>query len=160
MQNARQNPERVKRVFSILVGVYGLLFLIAMTCTIVSLFSVNDLLSNATHVDGQVVALHYGAKGTRAPVVRFKTTTGETLELQSSIHSSLAPNVGDTVKVIYRTSNPRDWHIDDWIHLYFWTMMGSIFTLTWLLFLTSTKLIGDYQIRKLEVAGVNSTTKI
>ncbi len=155
MVNAEGSPVRTRRVFAILFKVYGFLFLIATIGTVISLVCVNDLLANAAHVDGQVVDVSYGSKGTRAPVVRFKTASGEMLQLQSDLHTSPAPNVGDSVKVVYRTSNPRDWRIDDWIHLYFWTLMGSIFMFAWAMAITITTLVARYQIRKLERAGAS-----
>ena len=150
MFSAEGSPVRTRKVFAVLVTVYGVLFLIATIATVVSLVCINDLLANAAHVDGQVVDIAYGSKGTRAPVVRFKTASGETLQLRSDLYSSPAPNVGDTVRVVYRTSNPRDWRIDDWIHLYFWTLMGSIFMFAWAMAITITTLICRYQIRNLE----------
>ena len=134
---------------------YGSLFLIATIGTVISLVCVNDLLSNADHVNGQVVNITYDGKGRRAPVVRFKTANGEMLQLKSDLYTSPAPNAGDTVRVVYRTSNPRDWRIDDWIHLYFWTLMGSIFMFAWAMAITITTLVGHYQVRKLERAGAS-----
>lgn len=141
MVNAKGSPVRTRNVFAVLVKVYGFLFLIATIGTVISLVCVNDLLANAVHVNGQVVDISYGAKGRRAPVVRFKTANGEMLQLKSDLYTSPAPNVGDTVKVVYRTSNPRDWRIDDWIHLYFWTLMGLIFMFAWAMAITITKLV-------------------
>jgi hypothetical protein len=153
MVNAEGNPVRTRRIFAVLDKVYGSLFLIATIGTVISLVCVSDLLTNATHVNGQVVYITYGAKGARAPVVRFKTANGEMLQLQSDLYTSPAPKMGDTVKVVYRTANPRDWRIDDWIHLYFWTLMGLIFMFAWAMAIIITKLIGHFQIRKLERAG-------
>ncbi|MBX9721661.1 MAG: DUF3592 domain-containing protein [Candidatus Obscuribacterales bacterium] len=150
MNTAARNPVQARKVFGILVKVFGFCLLAATMVTIISLFCVNDLLANATHVDGQVVALESSAKGALAPVVRFKTTNGEILQLKSFLATSPAPKVGDSVKVVYRTSNPRDWQIDDWIHLYFGTLMGSVFMFAWAMALAITKLVGDRQIRKLE----------
>lgn len=148
MVNAEGSPIRGRKVFSILGRIYGLLFLISAICTIISLVCVYDLLVNAAHVNGQVVGIISGSKGRRAPVVQFKTANGEILQLQSQLYSSPAPNVGDTVKVVYRSSNPRDWRIDDWIHLYFWTILGSVFMFSWAMAITITKLIEDKQRRK------------
>jgi hypothetical protein len=155
MVNAKGSPVRIGNVFAILVKVYGCLFLIATICTVISLVCVNDLLANAAHVNGEVVDITYGAKGTRAPVVRFKTTNGEMVKLKSNLYTSPAPNVGDTVRVVYRTSNPRDWRIDDWIHLYFWTLLGSIFMFAWGMAIAITTLVGRHQIRKLERDGAS-----
>lgn len=155
MVNAEGNPVRTRNVFALLVKVYGFLFLIATIGTVISLVCVKDLLANAVHVNGQVVDITNGAKGRRAPVVRFKTANGEILQLKSDLYTSPAPNVGDTVRVVYRISNPRDWQIDDWFHLYFWTLMGSIFMFAWAMAITITKLVGHYQVRKLERAGVS-----
>lgn len=125
------NPRSTKKALAILVKVFSMLFLAAATCTVVSVISVFDLLANSDHVEGKVVNLAIGNKGTRAPVVQFRTTGGESLELTSPVYTSSAPNVGDSVKVIYRKSNPHDWNIDDWLHLYFWTLLSSIFTVVW-----------------------------
>ena len=148
--DAARTPGQARKVFAILLRVYGFCLLAAAMVTIISLFCVNDLLANATHVNGQVVNLEHGGKGGLAPVVRFKTTNGEILQLKSYLSTSSPPKVGDSVKVVYRTSNPRDWQIDDWIHLYFWTFMGLLFMFVWAIALTVTKLLGDHQIRKLE----------
>jgi hypothetical protein len=153
MVKADGNPVRTRKVLAVLVKVYGLLFLISTICTVVSLLSVNDLLANATHVNGQVIGLNYGSKGRRAPVVRFETANGEKLELKSDFYTSPAPNVGDTVKVLYRTSNPRDWRIDDWIYLYFWTLLGAIFMFAWAITLTVVILISRNQARKLDASA-------
>jgi len=148
---------RTRNVFAVLVKVFGFLFLIATIGTVTSLVRVNDLLSNAVHVNGQVVDINSDAKGRRAPVVRFTTAKGEMLQLTSDLHTSPAPNVGDTVRVVYRISNPRDWQIDDWLHLYFWTLMGSIFMFAWAMAVTITALVGRHQIRKLERAAASPT---
>ncbi len=145
-----RSPAEARKVFRILVTVFGCCLLAATVATIMSLFFVNDFLTNSTHVDGEVVGLERGGKGSQAPIVRFKTVNGEILELQSFLSTSPAPEVGDRVKVIYRTANPRDWQIDDWIHLYFWTLMGAIFMLAWAIATTVTQLVGASLIRKLE----------
>ena len=153
MVNAKASTEKVRKVFGILVRVYGTIFLLATVCTLITLFFAYDFQSNASRVDGHVVRLNLGSKGQKAPVVRFQTAGGETLEMQSYLHSSATQNVGDTVKVLYRSSNPKDWQIDDWIHLYFWVLMSSIFMFAWGIATLSTKLIGDALIRKREHAG-------
>lgn len=153
MVNAAGNLSRAPKVIPLLVRLYSLFFLIATTFTIVSLILVSDFMTNAVHVSGQVVGSEIGAKGTRAPIVRFRTTKGEMLQLKSSFYTSPAPNVGDTVKVLYRITNPRDWCFDDFMHLYFWTFLGSVFMFAWALAITLTKLIGDHQIRKLKRDG-------
>ncbi|MBX9667320.1 MAG: DUF3592 domain-containing protein [Candidatus Obscuribacterales bacterium] len=150
MGTTPRSPGEARKVFRILVTVFGCCLLAATVATIVSLFFVNDFISNSTHVDGEVVGLERGAKGSLAPVVRFKTANGEILQLQSFLSTSPALKVGDGVKVVYRTANPRDWQIDDWIHLYFWTLMGSIFMLAWAIATTVTQLVGASLIRKLE----------
>ncbi len=155
MKTCAENPGQARKVLGILVRVYGVCLMAAAMGTLASLFCVYDLLANATHVDGEVVGLEHGAKGGLAPVVRFKTANGEILQLKSYLSTSPASNLGDSVKVVYRTSNPRDWQIDDWIHLYFWTLMGSVFTLAWAIAITITKLVGDHKIRKLESADKN-----
>lgn len=155
MRKTPQSPSEIRKVSAFLVRLYGFFFVVATIGTAISLFCVNDLLANATHVDGQVVATEYGAKGARAPVVRFKTAGGETLQLKSNLHTSSAPNVGDTVKVVYRTSNPQDWRIDDWIHLYFYTLIGSVFMFVWAIATIIVRFTSDYQIRKLERAGTS-----
>lgn len=147
MGTAQGSPAQTQKVFGILVRVFGFCLLVAVMCTGIALFCVCDLLANATRVDGEVVDLEYGAKGTAAPVVRFTTANGETLQLKSYLSTSPAQKVGDTVKVVYRTTNPRDWQIDDWIHLYFWTFMGLVFTFAWGMALTITKFVGDRRIR-------------
>lgn len=141
--------NKTRKVYTVLFIVFGLLFIAATAWTTLSLFSVYDLLANSTHVNGQVVNLVAGAKGTHAPVVRFQTTSGETVVLTSDLFSSPGPNVGDNVNVIYRNSNPRDWKIDDWFHLYFLTLMGSIFMFAWGFALVITAAIRHSQIRKL-----------
>lgn len=153
MVNTEETLAKTRKVFGILVPIFGLLFLTAVSAVIVSLYFVNDLLANSTRVDGQVVALEPGAKGALAPVVEFKSADGETLKLKSFMSVSPAPQVGDTVKVIYRTSNPQDWRIDNWMQLYFWTFMSSIFAISWGIAFGATKLAGDFQIRKLVKAS-------
>ena len=150
MNTTTESPVQARKVIGILVRVFGFCLLAATMVTIISLFCINDLLANATHVNGQVIDLERGAKGTLAPVIQFKTANGEVLQLKSYLSTSPGPKVGDIVKVVYRTSNPRDWRIDDWLHLYFYPLMGSIFMLAWAIALTITKLAGDHQIRKLE----------
>lgn len=158
MVKPTKTPNRIRIVFDVLVTVFSLLFVIATIATVVSLLAVNELLANASHVDGLVVDMKNGAKGTQAPVVRFQTANGETIQAESNLYTSPAPKVGDTLKVVYRTSNPHDWQIDDWIHLYFWTFMGSIFMIAWATATIVTKLVGVYQVRKLE-APENITTQ-
>ncbi len=148
MVKAAKNPTQARKVIAFVIRLYCLLFLIATIGTVISLVCVNNLLANATHVTGQVVGINGDSKGRRAPVVQFKTTNGEVLQLKSQLYTSPAPNVGDTVGVIYRTSNPRDWLIDDWIHLYFWTLMGSVFMFAWAMAIAVTKLLDIYQMRK------------
>jgi hypothetical protein len=151
-----ESPTRARKVITFLVRLYCVFFLIATMGTITSLVFVNEFLANAAHVEGQVVDIAYGAKGTRAPIVRFTTTNGESIQLKSNLYTSPGPNVGDNVKVVYRISNPRDWRIDDWIHLHFWTFFGSIFMFAWGMAIALTKLIGDHQTRKLaRAAGAN-----
>ena len=152
MVKAEESPARTRNVFAVLGIVFGILFLIATIGTVVSLVGVNDLLTNATHVDGRVVNMIYDSKGRRAPVVRFETANGAILQLKSALYTAPAPNVGDPVKVVYRSSNPQDWQIDDWFHLYFWTLMGSIFMFAWAMAMTTTTLVGQYQLRKVEQA--------
>lgn len=147
MVDAETKRIRTQKTCSVLIKVYGVLLLISAVCTVISFVNVNELLVNATHVNGQVVEISRGAKGRRAPIVRFTTTAGETLQLRSDLYTSPAPNVGDTVKVIYRTSNPRDWRIEDWIHLYFWTMMGSIFTVCWAIAIFVIKVVERRQLK-------------
>lgn len=158
MVKATKSPSQARRVLAFLVRLFTFFFVIATISTVISLFCVNDLLANAEHVNGLVVDIKYGTKGRRAPVVRFETTNGEILQLKSRLYTSPAPNVGDTVRVVYRTSNPQDWQIDDWIHLYFWTLIGSVFMFSWAMAIIITKLVGDNQIRKLERAGASPTT--
>ncbi|MBX9720346.1 MAG: DUF3592 domain-containing protein [Candidatus Obscuribacterales bacterium] len=153
MVRVEASLARKRKVFTILFRVYACLFLIATTCTIFSLVSVNDLLANSSHVNGLVVDTTYGSKGRRAPVVRFQIANGEMLVLKSDFYTSSAPNVGDTVKVVYRTSNPRDWRIDDWMHLYFWTLMGSIFMFAWAMAIILTMLIGRNLAKKIDASA-------
>lgn len=152
MDNSTENLSRARKVSTFLVRLFGLFFLIATIATVISLLQVNDLLANSTSVDGQVVNISYGSKGTRAPVVRFTTSNGETLELKSQFYTSPGPNVGDTVKVLYRTANPQDWQINDWFHLYFPTLFGGVFMFAWGVAAVTTKLVTDHQIRKRERA--------
>ncbi len=151
MVNAEGSTVRNRRkVFAILLKVYGFLFLIATIATIISLVNVNDLLANAAHVNGEVIELSYDSKGRRAPVIRFKTTNNEIIQLKSDLYTSPAPKVGDNVGVVYRSSNPRDWRIDDWIHLYFWALLGLVMMFAWGTALTITALVGRQLIRKRE----------
>lgn len=147
MVKAESNPDQARKVFAILFRVYGLCLLAAAIATAVCLFSVNDLIANSTRVDGQVVDLERTAKGGIAPVVRFTTRKGEVIQLRSGLATSPAPKLGDSVKVLYRTSNPQDWRIDDLIHLYFWTFMGLFFMFAWALALAIVKLLHDRQNR-------------
>lgn len=149
MINAEESPVRTRNVFTVLVRVYSVLFLTASISTVVSLVYVNDLLTNAAHVDGQVVDITSDAKGRRASIVRFKTVDGQVIQAKSDLYTSPAPSVGDSLKVVYRLSDPKDWRIDDWVHLYFWTLMGSIFMFAWALAVIIVKLI-EYQRRKTE----------
>jgi len=149
MINAEESPVRTRNVFAVLVRIYSVLFLTATISTVVSLVYTNDLLTNAAHVDGQVVDITSDAKGRRAPIVRFKTVDGQVIQAKSDLYTSPAPSVGDSLKVVYRISDPKDWRIDDWVHLYFWTLMGSIFMFAWALAVIIVKLI-DYQRRKTE----------
>jgi hypothetical protein len=153
MVNTESSPRQTRKVVAFLVKVYGFLFSLALTGTVISLICVNDLLANAARVNGEVIDITYGTKGTRAPVVRFKTAKGEIFQLTSDVYTSPAPNVGDVVKVVYRTSNPRDWRIDDWIHLYFWTLMGLIFMFAWAIAITITTVVGHYHFVRLERAA-------
>ncbi len=150
MVKAEESPARTRNVLAVLVKVYSVLFLIAAIGTVISLVCINDLLTNAAHVDGHVVDLTTDAKGRRAPVVQFKTVNGELIQAKSDLYTSPAPSVGETVKVVYRISNPKDWRIDDWVHLYFWTIMGSIFTFAWAVAVIIVKLVGHYQRHKIE----------
>lgn len=143
MTNSTQNPIQARRTIALLVRIFGTIFLIATIATVIQVVRVSDLLANSTRVDGHVVELKPGSKGTQAPVVRFSTASGETLQLQSSLYTSPAPIVGETVKVIYRTSNPQDWQIDDWINLYFGTILSSIFMVAWGVATIVMKVIGD-----------------
>ncbi len=152
MVNAEGSPARTRNVVAILVRVYSILFLIATLSSAISLVCVNDLLRSAAHVDGQVIDITRDAKGRRAPVVRFKTVNGQVFQAKSSMYTSPAPDVGDVVKVVYRISDPRDWQIDDWLHVYFWTLMSSIFMFAWAMAVIMTKLFGSYHRKKLERA--------
>ncbi len=152
MVKATKTASELRRVLSVLVGLFFVFFLIATICAGFALFRVNDLVASSTHVDGMVVGTNSDTKGRRAAVIRFQTTNGETRQLKSNLYTSPAPKPGETVKVLYRTSNPDDWQIDDWIHLYFWPMLGSIFMFTWGVAALVTKLAGDYQVRNLERA--------
>lgn len=138
-----KSSARIRRDLKILLVVYSFCLFVATMVTTMSLFRVKDFLANATHVNGRVVALEPGAKGALAPVVRFTTASGETLQLKSFLSTSPAPKVGDSVKVLYRTSNPHDWLIDDWLHLYFWAIVGAMFMFAWTVALTITKVLGD-----------------
>ncbi len=155
MNNADSRLAQTRIVFAILVKVFGIIFLIATVCTVVSLISVNDLLANAAHVDGQVIKIVSDSKERIAPVVRFKTSSGQILDLQSNFYTSPGPSKGDKVRVVYRNSNPRDWQIDDWIHLYFGTLMGAIFMFAWGIATMVTRLVGRHQVRKLEQTTAN-----
>ncbi len=131
MGNSIANKSDARRVYAILARVFGSCFLVFAICTAVSIYRVNDMLANSTHVSGQVVGLMTTAKGAKAPVVRFQTATGEMIQARANIASSSGPAVGDTVKVLYRTADPHDWLIDDFLNVYFWTMMSSIFSTVW-----------------------------
>ena len=152
MVKTKQSPEQARRVITFLVRLFSLFSIIAAIGAVISLGCVNDLIRNSSHVDALVVDLSYGAKGARAPIVRFKTASGETLQLKSQLYTSPSPNVGDTIKIVYRNSDPKDWQIDDWIHLYFWTLFSSVFMIAWAIAAIVTKAIGEYSIRKLERA--------
>ena len=153
MSNTAASREKARMASGFVVKVFGFLLLVSATCTAISVYRTSEFLANATHVNGQVVDLHSGSKGTVAPVVRFTTTAGETLQLTNYLSSSPAPNMGESVNVVYRNSNPQDWQIDDWIHLHFWTLLASIFTLAWAVAFTVTKVISDRVISKLEQPG-------
>lgn len=158
MVEPAQSIRRAQRCVVFLVRLFGSFFLLAMIAIAISLVYINDLLANATHANGHVVGINYDAKGRAAAVVRFETANSEIFQLQSQLYTSPGPKVGDTVKVVYRTSNPQDWQIDDWIHLYFYPLLCSIFMFAWGMAATITKLVGDSQIRKLERAGAGSSS--
>ncbi len=142
-----------RSVVALLIKIYGALFLLATFGTVISIVYANDLLKNSVHVDGHVISTVSDSKGRRAPVVQFKTAEGQTLQLKSDLYTSPALKVGDAVRVVYRKSDPLDWRIDDWIHLYFWTLMGAIFMFAWALAITITLLIGHFQTRKYPSTG-------
>ncbi len=126
-----KNPAQTRKTFATLAKVYGIIFLLSTIATTFSLINVADFLAHSTHVDGQVIDVTRDSKGRLAPTVRFKTADGQLQESKSNIYSSPGPNVGDSVKIVYRTSDPQDWQIDDWIYVYFWTLFGSIFMFAW-----------------------------
>ena len=149
-EESRSALIKTRNALRIITGIWSFFFLITSIGTAIAFASTSDFLAHATHVEGRVIALYRSSKGAQIPAVRFTTSTGEVLDLKSDLGTSPAPELGASVKVAYRTSNPRDWRIEDWIHLYFWTFLCSIGMGTSLCVVTVTKLIGDRKIRKLQ----------
>jgi hypothetical protein len=65
--------------------------------------------------------------GTLAPIVAFRTKTGEEINFQSSVSSSLPPTIGESVPVLYDPTHPSDAVIDRFIYLYLAEVIGLVF---------------------------------
>jgi hypothetical protein len=141
--DTRSPPADPKRVFaqgnamriSIMKYVFlagGLLFLTVAIC---SVQSTRTFLGQASTARGTVIDMvrrQSNDSDTYAPVVRFSTEMGETIEFTSST-SSNPPGyrTGESVEILYRPIAPRDARINDfgslWASPLMFGTLGSVF---------------------------------
>ncbi len=76
----------------------------------------NDFRGKAVPADGQVIAVtskHNRKHHTYAPVVRFSTADGRTVEFTNRVYRSDKPTVGARIPVLYDPADPQDARVDD-----------------------------------------------
>ena len=108
---------------------------IALCVAISSAMNSRAFVAGATHADGTVIDLVRHARSNSnavAPVVRFATADGETIEFCSDTASDPPSYTrGERVGVLYRPLSPREARVDDfeslWASSVFFGAIGSIF---------------------------------
>ena len=103
------------------------------------------LVSEGATTTGTVVKVEY------YPIVHFRTESGEDFEEKSNFHSSPPEfKEGQTVEIVYERKNPKNWVVNNWLHLYFLPTMFAIAS-GGLIFATTC--VSIYRMRKLRSIG-------
>jgi len=125
----------------LLKGNWVLIFLGSMSVLLGAIAFVSALKSMALvneggTASGTVVRMEYssGGSGKRNsgayyPVVHFRSNDGQEVEGRGSLGSSPPSyHQGQEVRVFYEKSNPKNWCIDNWWDLYFFSLIFGIFS--------------------------------
>ncbi|GAB2968681.1 DUF3592 domain-containing protein [Nocardioides montaniterrae] len=108
------DPDRTPRAWFSVSSVFAALGSVMLVVALVLGLHTRSFLADAARTNGVVISLdssrscdNNGCSTSNRPVVRY-VVDGRTLTFEDSTSTSGGPQVGDTVKVAYRASDPSD----------------------------------------------------